>query len=172
MNISAHTQGHYIVEDLHTQTALPGRPKVSAFRLSYYQPTWMTDVASTVFYVAWEEELDIYYYSLDTKTWFDSLGEMVASLQKWVQRGDEIVAQPIVLTPFRASLALKMLSGDMLTIDLDYANIHASPRDQLIMFMRQCGFVDREYIVFDENGAKNLDTEVFLPNSEMNILVQ
>uniref|UniRef100_A0A6C0KGB6 Uncharacterized protein n=1 Tax=viral metagenome TaxID=1070528 RepID=A0A6C0KGB6_9ZZZZ len=172
MNITAHTQGHYIVEDLHKQTAFPGRSKVLAFRLSYYQPTWMTDVASVVFYVAQEEELDLYYYSIDTKTWFDTIGEMVASLQKWVQQGDKIVARPIVLEPFRASLTLKMLSGDMLALDLDYANIHASPRDQLIMFMQQSGFADCEYVVFDENGAKNLDTDVFLPNSEMNILVQ
>lgn len=171
-NLSAQTQGHYVIEDLHTRVALPDHVLVSTFRLSYYQPTWMTNVSSVVFYVEWDGDSDVYHYSLDTKTWFDSLDEMVASLRRWVQHGDDIIDQPIELAPWRASLTMKTLSGDMMTLDLDYANIHAMPRHQLYQFMRQQGCVGDSIVLFDEDGVKNIDTDVIQSEMVLNVLVQ
>jgi hypothetical protein len=96
-----------------------------------------------------------------------------------------------ILSPLRSSLSLKMLSGDMLEIDIDYGNVDYSPRQQINIFLREIGIIsgpfmrmktfddllDIEvprhilYSIFDENGVKNLETDVIHDGQEMNIFI-
>ena len=169
--LSFETSGHYVIEDLRTRFADEEKKSIiSTFRLSYYQPTWMTDTTSVVFYVVWKGG-DLYKYSLETKTWYESLDEMVASLRKWRQEGDEIIEYPIALEPLRSLLTLKTLSGDLITLEIDYANIHRTPYQQLKLFMREYGVVG-ECVVFDNEGTvKNFESDIFPCHSTMNVFV-
>lgn len=169
--LSIETSGHYVIEDLNTRFSDEEKTCIiHTFRLSYYQHTWMTDTTSVVFYLAWKGN-DVYNYSLDTKTWYESLDEMVATLRKWTQVGREIIKYPIVLEPLRSVLTLKTLSGNLFTLEIDYANIHQTPYQQLTTFMREQGIIG-EYAVFDDEGVvKNFETDIFSSHSVMNIFV-
>jgi len=118
----------------------------------------MTDVTSVVFYVVWKG-VDDYEYSVDTKVWYQSLEEMVTSIQP-------------DLTPFRSTLTLKTLSGDMLTLDIDYSDIHRMPHQQIQKFIRDQGMKGEVCVFGDDGVVKNLENEVLPRNSEMNVLVQ
>jgi hypothetical protein len=96
---------------------------------------------------------------------------MVATLRKWTQVGREIIDYPITLEPLRSVLTLKTLSGDLLTLEIDYANIHQTPYQKLTTFMREQGIIG-EYAVFDDEGVvKNFETDIFSSHSMMNIFV-
>jgi hypothetical protein len=174
--LSMETSGQYVIEDLTRTIESPEGQLISVFRLSYYQATWLTDVTSTIFYVGLSGNDNGYTYSLDTKVWFDTLAEMVGTLRKWVLQGDKIVDRPIELSPLRSRVSLKMMSGDMLSIEIDYCNVDRTPYQQIKMLLRESGLMINvnplDYAVIDENGVKNLQIDVLADGSEMNILVQ
>jgi hypothetical protein len=167
--LSAETAGYYVIEDLYERITLPSHNEynheeksiVHTFRLSYYRPNWMTDVTSVVFYVVWKG-MDDYEYSVDTKVWYQSLDEMVASL----------LPNSPSLMPFRSTLTLKTMSGDMLTLDIDYSDIHRMPHQQIRKFIRDQGMNGDVCIFGDDGVVKNLENEVLPRNSELNVLVQ
>ena len=187
-NLSIETSGHYVVEDLNRTINVPsdlispdyagGSEFIQEFRLSYYDSK-LNDVTSTTFYVGLSTP---YTYSLDSKVWFQTMEEMVS----WMSQENDIA-----LSPFRSRLSLKMLSGDMLEIDIDYGNVDFSPYQQINIFLREIGLggassmrlkrcedlLDIEvlrpfhYSIFDENGVKNLETDVIHDGQEMNIFI-
>jgi hypothetical protein len=132
-----------------------------------------------------------YTYSLDTNVWFNTLEDMVASIFSVSSMSSISNINEGILSPLRSRLSLKMLSGDMLEIDLDYGNVDYSPRQQINIFLREIGIIsgpfmrmktfddllDIEvprhilYSIFDENGVKNLETDVIHDGQEMNIFI-
>lgn len=190
-NLSSETSGHYVVEDLNRTINVPselispyyagGSQFIQEFRLSYYDSK-LNDVTSTTFYVGLSTP---YTYSLDSKLWFQTMEEMVSWMN---QEKDE---HPIVLSPLKSRLSLKMLSGDMLEIDIDYGNVDFSPYQQINIFLREIGLggassmrlkscedlIDIDvlrpfhYSIFDEKGVKNLETDVIHDGQEMNIFI-
>ena len=168
-NLSNEASGHYVVEDLHHTIKVPadligpnyagGSEFIQEFRLSYYQSK-LNNVPSHTFYVGLSTP---YTYSLDSKVWFATMAEMVS----WMNDVDD----PIVLSPLRSRLSLKMLSGDMLEIDLDYGNVDYSPYQQVRIFLREIGIKVSSYCIFDETGVVNLDTNVIHDGQEMNIFI-
>ena len=174
-NLSIETSGHYVVEDSsHTikvsadligPNYAGGSEFIQEFRLSYYQSK-LNNVPSHTFYVGLTTP---YTYSLDSIVWFQTMAEMVSCMNE-ENDGDN----PIVLSPLRSRLSLKMLSGDMLEIDLDYGDVDYSPYQQIRIFLREIGIkVSRPfyYCIFDETGVVNLDTDVIHDGQEMNIFI-
>ena len=83
-------------------------------------------------------------------------------------RDDDVVRE---LEPLRSLLTLKTLSGDLITLEIDYANIHRTPYQQLKLFMREYGVVG-ECVVFDNEGTvKNFESDIFPCHSTMNVFV-
>ncbi len=181
-NLSIETSGHYVVENLHNTINFPDDSRmIQEFRLSYYDSK-TNDVISTTFYVGL---LTPYTYSLDTNVWYQTMEDMVANMAIISTMNEGI------LSPLRSRLSLKMLSGDMLEIDLDYGNVDYSPHQQINIFLREIGIIsgpfmrmktfddllDIEvprhilYSIFDENGVKNLETDVIHDGQEMNIFI-
>jgi len=80
----------------------------------------------------------------------------------------------IALSPFRSRLSLKMLSGDMLEIDLEYGDVDYTPYQQINIFLRDIGIKvcrQNDYSIFDENSVVNLDTNIIHDGQEMNIFI-
>jgi len=156
-NLSVETSGHYVIEDLHRTLDM-----TQEFRLSYYREK---SIISKTFYVGIRTP---YTYSLDTRLWFPTMEEMVAHIEEG-------------LSPLRSHLSLKMLSGDMLEVDLDYGNVDYSPYQQINNFLRRTGIMrvtsfediscHVQYSIFDENGVKNLNRDIIHDGQEMNIFI-
>jgi len=170
-NLSNETSGHYVIDDLNRTIYVPsdlispdyagGSEFIQEFRFSYYDSK-LNDVTSTTFYVGLSTP---YTYSVDSKVWFTSMTQMVS----WMSQENDIA-----LSPFRSRLSLKMLSGDMLEIDLEYGDVDYTPYQQINIFLRDIGIKvcrQNDYSIFDENSVVNLDTNIIHDGQEMNIFI-
>ena len=165
MLLPSDTLGHYIISHIPDHVSVPhhlyeyagGSTFLQAYRLSYYQPTWLGDQTSTIFYVGLLGGMPI--YSSDTLTWVYTLSEMVASLQPF-----ELHPLPI------HRLSLKMLSGDIVTIDIDYTNILHSPSQQIAKSLRQ---EPTQFVLFDDQGVvRDVENDWVDPGSQLNIYIR
>jgi len=174
MLLPSETLGYYIITHIPDHISVPhhlyeyagGSTFLQAYRLSYYQPTWLGDQTSIIFYVGLRERMPI--YTTDTLVWFDTLPEMVASLQKWTQ-GPTITAQPIELHPLPTRrLSLKMLSGDMVTVDIDYTNVLRSPFQQVRDSLQR----PTQFVLFDDDGVvRDVEHDWIEQDSQLNIYI-